>query len=328
MIPRAAVSSTTLLGTRPIKGQVLQVGPLMPGLANVLVEDYAAVRLPEGATRTRFLEQHGTGVIAVVTAAKGGVDADLMAGLPNLEAIIHFGVGYDNTDVTAATARGIRISNTPDVLNDCVADTAVALLLDVFRGISAADRFVRSASWERENFRLTRRFTGAHVGILGLGRIGMAIAARLEPFRCRISYHNRRARDVPYEYVGTPQELAERSDVLLVTASGGPHSTGLVSRKVLAALGPDSFLVNIARGSVVDETALVEALRDGTIAGAGLDVFEREPHVPRGLFDLDNVVLLPHLGSGTVETRQAMADLTVRNLREFLTKGHLLTAVN
>jgi lactate dehydrogenase-like 2-hydroxyacid dehydrogenase len=301
----------------------------MPRLTEILTQEFGAVRLPDSADRASFLPQRGADIVAVVTAAKGGVDDELMSHLPNLQAIVHFGVGYDNTHVAAATARGIRISNTPDVLNDCVADTAVALLLDIFRGISAADRFVRSGAWERGNYSLTRRFSGSRVGILGLGRIGMAIAARLEPFGCRISYHNRQRRtELPYEYVSTPRALAERNDVLLVTASGGPHSERLVSHEVLAALGPDSYLVNIARGSMVDEAALVYALRNGVIAGAGLDVFANEPNVPHELSELDNVVLLPHLGSGTVQTRQAMVDLTVKNLREFLSTGHLVTPVN
>lgn len=313
---------------RPRAGQILQVGALMPALATSLADDYGAVFLPDGTERAAFLREHGGDVTVVVTSGKGGVDRSLLAQLPRLAAIIHFGVGYDKTDVPAARARGVAVSNTPDVLTDCVADTAVALLLDVFRGTSAADRFVRRGDWEDHPYPLTRKFSGSRIGILGLGRIGAAIAERLRAFGCEVSYHNRRERpEVPYEYLDSPLELARRNDALVVAAAGGPQSAGLVGREVIAALGPAGYLVNVARGSVVDEPALIEALQQGTIAGAGLDVYADEPHVPAALRALDTAVLLPHLASGTVETRQAMADLVLANLRQFLTTGTLISPV-
>ena len=240
-----------------------------------------------------------------------------------------FGVGYDRTDVAEARRRGIAVSNTPGVLDACVADTAVGLVIDVMRGLSAADRFVRRGEWARGRApALSRRVTGARVGILGLGRIGLAIARRLAGFDTTISYHNRRPRlGVPYEYADSPVDLARDCDVLVVAAAGGPASRHLVDARVLDALGPDGFLVNVARGSVVDEAALVAALEAGGIAGAGLDVFADEPHVPVALLDRDDVVLLPHLASATQETRAAMVGLVLANVERFLADGTLVTPV-
>ncbi|MFY9635368.1 MAG: 2-hydroxyacid dehydrogenase, partial [Cellulosimicrobium cellulans] len=235
----------------------------------------------------------------------------------------------DTTDVAQAAERGIAVSNTPDVLNDCVADTAMALYLDVLRQTSAADRFVRRGDWlGKGNFPLATKASGKRVGILGLGRIGRVIARRLEGFDCAISYHSRNPVDgVAYEYKASPRDLAEGCDVLIVAAAGGPDSARLVDAGVIEALGPNGYLINIARGSVVDEDALVAALLGGRLAGAGLDVFADEPKVPEDLLALDNVVLLPHLGSGTHETRAAMAELTLANLRRFAAEGTLVTAV-
>lgn len=311
-------------------GNVLQVGPLKPSLAETLRTRYGAQVLPDdAAARADFLENSGADITAVVTSGRTGVDAALMAELPRLGAVVNFGVGYDTTDVDAAQARGVGVSNTPDVLTDCVADTAVGLLIDTMRQFSAADRYVRAGRWPAEgNYPLTRQVSNTRVGIIGLGRIGGAIAKRLSAFGCTISYHNRReVTDSPYAYVASPVELAQRVDVLVIAAAGGSGTAKLVDAEVLDALGPDGYLINIARGSVVDEAALVAALRAGRLAGAGLDVFADEPDVPAELFEMDNVVLLPHVGSGTVQTRAAMEDLTLRNLDEYLATGRLLTPV-
>ena len=310
-------------GTR----RVLQVGALMPSLAQTLQDDYAAYVLPDEPAE--FLAAHGEEMTAVVTSGRRDVDAALIAALPNLGAIVHFGVGYDTTDVDAATARGVALSNTPDVLNDCVADTAVGLVIDVMRQFSAADRYVRAGRWSAEGaYPLTRRVSNKRVGIVGLGRIGRAIALRLSAFGCSIAYHNRNpVAGSAHRYVGSPVELACDVDVLIVSAAGGAGTKGLVSREVIEALGADGYLVNISRGSVVDEVALVEALAAGRLAGAGLDVFTDEPHVPEALLAMDNVVLLPHVGSATIETRAAMEELTLRNLDSFLTSGKLVTPV-
>ena len=295
---------------------VLQVCPLQPSLEKALRENYEIVHEPSDE------------VVAAVTSSKFGVSNDQMDAMPNLRAIVHFGVGYETTDVEHARSRGIVVSNTPDVLTDSVADLAVGALIDVLRRLSAADRFVRRGDWGHDQFPLAVEVTGRRVGILGLGRIGRAIAHRLTAFGCVVSYHSRhRVPDVPYPYADSPTALAKAVDVLVVATSGGPATAGLVSAAVLDALGPAGHLVNIARGSVVDEPALVEALRSGTIAGAALDVFADEPNVPPPLLDLDNVVLLPHIASATTETRAAMGELAFRNLHQFMTEGTLLTPV-
>lgn len=308
-------------------GRVLQVGGLVPRLTATLAADYDALQLPAGDGRAALLAEHGAQVSVAVTSGGVGVRADLMEQLPNLKAIVNFGVGYDTTDVVAARARGIVVSNTPDVLTDCTADTAVGLVINVLRQFAAADRFVRRGDWLSGGFPLATRLRGRRVGVIGLGRIGTAIAHRLEAFGMTIAYHNRKPVDgVPYRYVGSALELASTSEVLVVAAAGGEQSRGLVSREVLEALG-DGFIVNIARGSVIDQDALVELLLAGRLGGAGLDVYLNEPRVPEELFALDSVVLLPHVGSATHETRDAMSDLVLRNLAQFLKDGSLLTPV-
>jgi hypothetical protein len=310
-------------------GGVLQVGPVLPALAQELREGYGAVVLPAGEDRDTFLMERGDSIKAVVTTARVGVNAELMRRLPALGAIIHFGVGYDATDVAAATARNVAVSNTPDVLTDCVADLAVGSLIDVLRGISSADRFVRRGDWHTGPFRLMTKVTGKRVGIIGLGRIGGAVAKRLEGFGTSIGYHNRRELEGgrAYRYFPSPVELARWCDVLVVTAAGGPATSGLVSAEVLDALGPQGYLVNVSRGTVVDEPALVERLVSNALGGAALDVFVDEPRVPEQLLDLDNVVLLPHVASGTTETREAMAQLVLDNLEQFMTQGTLVTPI-
>lgn len=310
--------------------RVLQVGALKPALAARLREDHDADVLPHDEhDRAAWLAEHGSHVPIVVTSGRSGVDRGLMDQLPALRAIISFGVGYDTIDVAAAGERGVVVSNTPDVLTDCVADAAVGLAVDTMRQLSAADRFVRRGGWlEAADYPLTRRISGSRVGILGLGRIGQAVATRFEGFGCAISYHSRRpVVGSPYAYAPTVLALAEAVDLLVVTTSGTRSAVHLVDRAVLEALGPDGFLVNVARGWVVDEDALVDLLVRGRLGGAGLDVFAHEPQVPAALLGLDNVVLAPHLGSGTVETRAAMVGLTLANLRSWLDHGELITPV-
>nr|WP_281365620.1 2-hydroxyacid dehydrogenase [Nocardioides panzhihuensis] len=297
-------------------------------MAATLTERYDALVLPDDDTRAAFLAEHGASIGAVVTTGRTGVPADLMAQLPALGAIVNFGVGYDTTDVEAAAARGVLISNTPDVLTDCVADTAIGLAIDTLRRLSAADRFVRRGDWSGASYPLTRKVSGKRVGIVGLGRIGQAIATRFEAFGCPISYHSRReVPGSPYAYAASPADLAADVDILVLATSGGSGTQHLVDRQVLEALGPDGYLINIARGSVVDQDALVDLLLTGGIAGAGLDVYTDEPTVPAELMALDNVVLLPHLASGTVETRAAMEQLALDNLDRWLADGTVLTPV-
>jgi lactate dehydrogenase-like 2-hydroxyacid dehydrogenase len=234
-----------------VNRRILQVGPLKPSLAATLTERYDALVLPDDHARATFLAEHGPSIGAVVTTGRTGVAADLMAQLPSLGAIVNFGVGYDTTDVEAAAARGVLISNTPDVLTDCVADTAIGLAIDTLRRLSDADRFVRRGDWpEAGTYPLTRKVSGKRVGIVGLGRIGQAIATRFEAFGCPISYHSRReVPGSPYAYAASPAELAADVDILVVATSGGSGTQHLVDRQVLEALGPEGYLVNIARGA-------------------------------------------------------------------------------
>ncbi|MFT3721624.1 2-hydroxyacid dehydrogenase [Pseudorhodoferax sp.] len=311
--------------TRP---RILQMGKLLPSLEQALAAAYDVHLLAGEADPRAFLAREGASFAGVVTNAALGVDAATIAALPGLQVISSFGVGFDKVDVAAARARGIPVGYTPDVLNDCVADTAFGLVIDVARRFSAADRFLRRGSWLQGPFPLATRVSGKRLGILGMGRIGSVIARRASGFDMQVRYHNRRpVEGSPYGYEPTLESLARWADFLVVAAAGGAGTQHLVSREILAALGPQGFLVNIARGSVVDEQALAEALESGTIAGAGLDVYADEPRVPARLIACDNAVLLPHLASGTHETRRAMADLVLENLRSFFATGKVAVAV-
>ncbi|GAB2785872.1 2-hydroxyacid dehydrogenase [Amycolatopsis magusensis] len=311
-----------------VDGAVLQLCPLLPSLESALRAHHHTVRLSDQPDPTAYLAAHGQEFAAAITSARIGVPDEVMDALPRLGAIVHFGVGYETTDVARARARGIDVSNTPDVLTDCVADLAVGGLIDVMRGLAAADRHVRRGAWPGAGFPLATKVSGKRIGILGLGRIGQAIATRLTGFGVDLAYHSRNPVDgVPYRYFDSPVALAAEVDALVVAVAGGDSTRELVSADVLDALGPEGFLVNVSRGSVVDEPALVKALVDGKLAGAALDVFVDEPHVPSPLLDLDNVLLLPHIASATRETREAMGALAFQNLHQFLTEGTLRTPV-
>lgn len=256
------------------------------------------------------------------------VSAETIARLPALEIIACCGVGYDGVDVPAARRRGIVVTNTPGVLDDCTADLAMGLLIAASRGIALGDRYVRSGAWPEGPLPLQRSVTRKRLGILGLGRIGSAVARRAAAFEMDVAYHSRRRRDdVSWEYCDSPVALAARSDFLVVTVPGGAGTAKLVGEDVLRALGPDGVLVNVARGSVVDEAALVRCLDAGALAGAALDVFEDEPYVSRTLRAREDVVLVPHIGSATRETRAAMSRLTLENLREHFAGRPVLTPV-
>jgi lactate dehydrogenase-like 2-hydroxyacid dehydrogenase len=251
-----------------------------------------------------------------ISAGHWKYDDAMLDRFPKLEIVANYGVGYDPIDTTACAKRGIVATNTPDVLNDEVADTTIALLLAAIRRIPQADRYVRSGKWLQAAFPLTPTLIGRMVGIVGLGRIGLTIAKRLEAFAIRgIAYHSRTPKaDAPYAYYANLVDMARDCDVLIVITPGGAATRKLVNRDVLEALGPGGCLVNVARGTVVDEDALVECLQTGKLGMAGLDVFEHEPKVPEALFALDNVVLAPHVGSATHHTRDAMGMLVVENL--------------
>ncbi|RVU16024.1 2-hydroxyacid dehydrogenase [Methylobacterium oryzihabitans] len=243
------------------------------------------------------------------------VDGALLDRLPNLEIVANFGVGYDTIDAAECGRRGVTVTNTPDVLTDEVADLALGLLLATLRQIPQSDRYLRQGRWLDKPFPLTGTLRGRKVGILGLGRIGRAVAHRLVAFGAPVAYHGRRRQDdVPYEYHPTLLGLAKAVDVLIVVAPGGPETRNIVDREVLAALGPEGVLVNVARGTLVDEDALAAALADGTIQSAGLDVFADEPRVPQALIAQEHTVLLPHVGSASTHTRNAMGQLVIDNL--------------
>jgi hydroxypyruvate reductase len=312
-----------------VKPRVLQHGRLMASLEGELAEHFDLHPLWKEADPKGYLAVHGHEFVGLVTSARFGADRALIEALPRLAVIANFGVGVDTIDLQAARERGVAVSNTPDVLTDCVADLALGLLIDVARGLTAADRFVRRGDWLKAQFPLATRVWGKKLGIVGLGRIGAAIAKRGGGFEMPVRYHNRRLiENCPYEYEASLPALASWADFLVIACAGGEATRHLVSREVIDALGPNGFLVNISRGSVVDEPALVEALQAGRIAGAALDVFESEPNVPPALSALDNVVLLPHIASATKETRQAMADCVLANLRSWFDSGRLLTPVN
>lgn len=312
-----------------VKGDVLVWGPMHASLMQQLESNYTLHKRWEIKDLEAWVETHGAAVRAVVTSGVYGASTALLERLPNLEVITSFGVGYDAVDTAYLASRGIQLSNTPDVLNNSVAETAMALMLCVTRRISEAERFVRAGQWQTAKFPLGNDLTGKTCGIVGLGKIGKTIAKRAAAFEMNIAYFRRNEPypDVPYTHYADLQALAKASDYLIVIVPGGDATQHLINQDVLRALGPKSYLINVARGSVVDEKALVASLQASEIAGAGLDVFEDEPNVPAALLEMDNVVLTPHIGSGTHETRQAMADLVFANLSGYFNEGKLVSPV-
>jgi lactate dehydrogenase-like 2-hydroxyacid dehydrogenase len=277
---------------------------------------YVVHRLHRAADPEALLASVGPKVRGVVTGGGTGVPADLWARLPALEIVAVNGVGLDAVDLDIAAARGVAVTTTPGVLTDDVADLAAGLWLALARRMMVGDRFVRAGQWTPgANPPLAPRASGRRVGVLGLGQIGRAIAARVAPFAAQVAYHSRRpVDDAPYAYAASPLDLARDVEVLFVATAGGAGTQAMVDAAVLEALGPRGLLINVSRGSVVDEAALIAALEGGVIAGAGLDVFADEPHVPAALLDRDDVVLQPHRGSATVEARAAMAELVLASL--------------
>lgn len=309
----------------PTMTDLLVTAP-MPDVERALESRFTLHRLWQAPDRTAFLTDIGPQITGL---ALGGVrlDEDLLAHLPNLQIVSSFGVGYDHVDIPAVTARRLIVTNTPGVLTDEVADLTVGLLLATLRQIPAGDRHVRGGLWGQRPFPHSPSLRGRSVGILGLGDIGLATARRLEAFGVEIAYHARHAKDVPYAYYDSPVALAQAVDVLIVLTPGGPATQHLVGAPVLTALGPDGVLINVARGSVVDTEALIDALQNGSILSAGLDVFEDEPRVPQALIDMPHVVLLPHIGSASVVTRAAMSQLVADNLFSWFDTGAPLTPI-
>ncbi len=312
------------------KADILMTAPMMPIVIDALDRAFNLHRLWEHEDRDRYLSEVGPRIRGVATSTLyGRMGAALFERLPNLEIVSSFGVGYDNVDVTEAAKRNVIVTNTPDVLNDEVADLTLGLLLATLRKIPQADRYLREGRWLEAPFPLSPTLRERKVGIVGLGRIGKAIAKRLEGFDVSIAYHGRtRQEGVAYAYHPTLVGLAEACDVLIVITPGGASTRHLVNADVLKALGPNGILINVARGSVVDEQALIEALKSGTILTAGLDVYEDEPRVPQELIDMEHVVLLPHIASGSVHTRNAMGQLVADNLISWFNGKGPLTPVS
>ena len=308
---------------------IIAIGSYNGGDVDAL-EDMGAVRVPSLADAVALPEDARASVTAI--AYKGGApfDGEALDAFPALGLLANFGVGYDAIDVAAATARDVAVTNTPDVLNDDVADLAVGMLLMQMRRMRQGDAHVRSGGWaEGQPFPLNRKMSGARVGILGLGRIGFEIANRLAAFKMDVHYWSRSRKETPgWTWHDSPQALAEAVDLLVVAVVGGAETENIVSKEVLDALGPDGVLVNISRGSTVDEAALLDALEAGRLAGAGLDVFQNEPTIDPRFAALEEVVLQPHQGSATHTTRAAMGELQRANIAAFLKGDALLTRVN
>ncbi|XP_052180418.1 glyoxylate/hydroxypyruvate/pyruvate reductase 2KGR [Diospyros lotus] len=307
---------------------VLMACPMSPYLEQELDRRFKLFRFWNFPQKKEFLRDNASVIRAVVGNATAGADAELIDCLPSLEIVASFSVGLDKVDLGKCEQKGIRVTNTPDVLTEDVADLAIGLMLATLRRLCESDRYVRSGSWKKGDFKLTTKFSGKTVGIIGLGRIGLAIAKRAEAFGCPISYYSRtRKTDSEYKYYPSVVELASNCHILVVACALTEETRHIINREVIDALGPKGVLINIGRGPHVDEPELVSALVEGRLGGAGLDVFEHEPEVPEQLFELGNVVLTPHVGSGTVETRTAMADLVIGNLEAHFLNKPLLTPV-
>lgn len=311
-----------------LKPEVLMIGPYSAWDMDDLDDHYLIHRLWEAGDRGTFLARHGGNIRAIATRGELGASADLMRALPKLEVVSCYGVGTDAIDLKFARDNNIRVTNTPDVLTDDVADLGMALMLAAARQLPAGDAHVRDGRWRQGNMALTTRVCGKRVGVVGMGRIGAAFARRAAAFDCVISYFARMPKpELDYAFVDDLVTLARQSDFLVITLAGGEGTRGIVSADVIGALGPDGILVNISRGTTVDEGALLDALEQGRLRGAGLDVFLNEPAIDPRFAALQNTVLQPHHGSGTLETRQAMGQLVRDNLAAHFSGRPLLTPV-
>jgi hydroxypyruvate reductase len=306
---------------------ILITAPLPPFLYDPLKADYRCHDYHQASEKTVLLAAEGGAIRGLVQGGGTVTATKLLDALPKLEIISVFGVGYDGVPTAYCRQRGIKVTNTPDVLTDDVADVALGLVLMTGRGFVRLNRFVHAGEWLKRSPELTTKLGGRKVGILGLGRIGKAIAERVAAMGIKVAYTGRKPQNVRYEYIGDLKALAAAVDFLVVACPGGDATRNIVNADVLAALGKKGTLINIARGSIVDEPALVAALRAGTIKAAGLDVFADEPRIPPELMTMDNVVLLPHVGSATRETRQAMGDLCKANLDAWFTDKKVLTLI-
>ena len=308
--------------------ELLLIGDVTDTMRARLAAKFTIHELADMADPLAWLSIHGTKIQYVSTNGHDGIRPEYVEAMPNLKLISCYGVGYDAIDTAQAVSRGIWVTHTPNVLNAEVATTALMLMLACYRNLLADDAYVRSGKWQTDgNAPLTRTADNRTVGIVGLGRIGQAIADKLAPFNAKILYHARNEKPVKYTYYSDLTEMARDSEVLICITPGGPSTQKLVNADVINALGPKGILINVSRGSVVDETALIAALEEGRLGAAGLDVFEQEPKVPAALRALSNVVLLPHVGSATHETRAVMGALTVDNLLQHFEQGTVISPV-
>ncbi|KAJ0075420.1 hypothetical protein Patl1_34273 [Pistacia atlantica] len=307
---------------------VLMTTPMSTFLEHELSTRFTLFKLWTQSCKSEFLQQNSSYIKAVVGDTTCGADSELIESLPNLEIVASYSVGLDKIDLDTCRDKGVRVTNTPDVLTDDVADLAIGMILAVLRRVCVGDEFVKSGEWKSCELGLSSKFSGKSVGIIGLGRIGSAIAKRADAFGCPISYHSRSQKsDANYKYYSNIVDLASNCQILIVACALTEETCHIVNRKVIDALGPNGILINIGRGAHIDESELVSALLEGRLAGAGLDVYEDEPEVPEQLFGLENVVLLPHVGSDTEETSKAMADLVIGNLDAHFNKKPLLSPV-
>ncbi|XP_047329595.1 glyoxylate/hydroxypyruvate/pyruvate reductase 2KGR-like [Impatiens glandulifera] len=309
---------------------VLMTCPMNTYLEQELDKRFKLFRFWHFPQEQTFLKEHSATIRAVVGNASIGANANLIDALPSLEIVSSFSVGLDKVDLPKCKDKRIRVTNTPDVLTEDVADLAIGLMIATLRRLCESDRYVRGGLWKKKgDFKLTSKFSGKSVGIIGLGRIGLAIAKRAEAFDCPISYYSRspKATSKSYKYYPTVVDLASNCEILVVACALTEETRHIINREVIDALGAEGVVINIGRGPHIDEAELVSALVEGRLGGAGLDVFENEPGVPEQLFELENVVLAPHVGSGTNETRKAMADLVIGNLEAHFLNKPLLTPV-
>lgn len=307
---------------------ILALGTLLPAEMDELEQDFRVIRLSKEADPEATLQQHRNDIVGIISSPMKKVNRHLIESLPNLEIISQFGIGVDNIDLAAAKERHIYVTNTPDLVTNDTADIALSLLLSCARRTVEGDAYVRVGKWANGPMPLGVTLTGKTVGIVGLGRIGQAVARRASVFDMNVIYYGRREKpESGYSFYPDLIALAEASDFMILTVSGGAETRHLVNADVLKALGREGFLINVARGSVVDEEALLIALSNRDIAGAGLDVFDNEPHVPEALYTMDNVVLLPQVGTATAETRKKMGQLVLANLRAHFNGEPLKTPV-
>jgi len=301
--------------------EVLVLGNFFPSVMTDLKENFSVLHMQNADELAKLDDEALANVEGFATF--GWAPSDVIDRMPKLKLISSFGVGYDGVAAEYAASIGVVVTHTPNVLNDDVANTTIMLLLATMRRLIEQNQYLRDGRWVNEgNAPLTRSIAGKKVGIVGLGRIGEAIAHKLSVFNCEVVYHSRNQKpDVTFVYYGNLVSMARDCDVLIAITPGGPATNKLINKAVIEALGPQGTLINVARGTVVDEAEMVAALQDGRLGSAGLDVFEEEPKVPEVLFDMNNVVLTPHVASATWETRQAMSDLVVENLTAYFDKG-------